>query len=118
MASPGRKAYLDFTPAFRNKISAAKLYEMVDNLLRTMLFPQYGASRKIDSCFCDLFHDLTSPDNYHCSVIELENSSDYLLFSRIEHLLEENDGRLSREDLSHALHYSGDYLNRIVHSMV
>ncbi len=39
----------------------------------------------------------------------------YPLFSRIEHLLEENSGRLSREELSHALHYSGDYLNRIVH---
>ncbi len=115
LASPGRKAYLDFTPAFRNKASAAKLHETVEILLHATLLPQFGASRKIDSCFCDLFCNLTSPDNYHCSVIELENSSDYLLFSRVEHLLEENNGRLSREDLSNVLHYSGDYLNRIVH---
>lgn len=51
---------------------------------------------------------------YHCRPIALDLDTDYLLFSRIENLLKECDGHIARRELADNLHYTGDYLNRIV----
>ncbi len=111
---PGRKAYLDFFPALQNKVATIRLHQNIEDLMHTLLFPTFGSSLKIDCLFCELIEFLVSTNNYHCSTVKLGNNSDYLLFLRIEHLLIENNGRVSRTELSNALCYSGDYLNRIV----
>ena len=47
--------------------------------------------------------------------MNLEQTADALVFARISHFIEEKYGRISRDELSGLLNYSGDYINRIVH---
>lgn len=112
--SPGRKAYLDFIPNYQNKRSLRTLHRLSEALIDTMMFPKFGSSHMTRGLLCYILQYLSSQEDYHCSLIELSSDRDYLLFARVEHLLEENDGRISREELSKLLNYSGDYLNRIV----
>lgn len=112
--SPGKKTYLDFIPTYQNQASDNTLHLYAEKLMQTMLFPEFGSSYQVKATICQLLKYLSSPGNYHCTLIELSKDSDFLLFSRISHLLEENDGRISRSDLEMSLNYSGNYLNRII----
>ena len=58
---------------------------------------------------------LDKKEDYHISCVQLNSSSDQLLFFRIGHLMEDTDGRMSRADLEKALCYSGNYINTVVH---
>lgn len=111
---PGEKAYLDFIPSCQNHRHAAKLHALAESMVHTLLYPDFGASYQIRGLLCAFLSYLSSPQNYHCTNVKLDTGSDFLIFSRIKHLLEESDGRMSRAELEQRLHYSGDYLNRLV----
>ncbi|MCM1088007.1 MAG: AraC family transcriptional regulator [Muribaculaceae bacterium] len=111
--SPGRKSYLDFIPAWQNQSNSSNLHRMTEELINTILFPGFGSSYQFKAIICHLLQYLSTPSNYHCTCVELNRDNDFLLFARITHLLEENDGRVSRTELERSLNYSGNYLNRI-----
>ncbi|MCM1037724.1 MAG: AraC family transcriptional regulator [Ruminococcus sp.] len=112
--SPGRKAYLDFIPTLHNAAPQNYLHKLTEDLITTILFPRFGSTYMLNGLLCSILQYITDPKSYHCTCAELSNNSDYLLFSRVEHLLDENDGRITRSELSQKLNYSGDYLNRII----
>lgn len=114
LKNPGQKAYLDFIPSFQNNVSCENLRQYTEKLLETMLFPKFGSTYMVNGFLSSVLQYISSPENYHCTCMELSNNSDYLLFARVEHLLEKNDGRITRAELSDKLNYSSDYLNRIV----
>ena len=87
-------------------------------MIQTLLYPDFGASYQIKGLLCAFLAYLSSPQYYHCTNIRLDTNSDFLLFSRITHLFEESNGRMSRAELERLLNYSGDYLNRIVNKYV
>lgn len=111
--SPGRKSYLDFIPAWQNQSNSTNLHNLTEELVNTILFPEFGSSYQLKGILCHLLQYLSLPSNYHCTCVELNRDNDFLLFARISHLLEENDGRISRAELERSLNYSGNYLNRI-----
>lgn len=113
--SKNEKNYLDFLPAFQNRKNLEKLWKLSDALIHSMMFPKFGSTYIIKGVICELFQYLDTKQFYHISTVRLHSSSDQLLFSRIGHLMEETDGRMSRSALEHTLHYSGNYLNAIVH---
>lgn len=108
------KNYLDFLPAFQNRKNIEKLQKLSDVLIHSMMFPKFGSTYIIKGVICELFQYLDTKQLYHISKVRLHSSSDLLLFSRIGHLLEETDGRMSRSALENALCYSGNYMNTIV----
>ena len=112
--NPGRSSYLDFLPAYSNAYHYARLSKMTEQLMTELLFPVFGSYYKVRGMLCDFLNYLADPENYHCTEVELGAGNDYLLFTRIGHLMEERDGRVSRTELEDLLNYSGDYLNRIV----
>lgn len=114
ISNPGRKAYLDFIPTLHNTRPQETLHQLTDSLISALMFPKFGSTYMVNGLLCTILQYICDPKNYHCTCTELDNSSDYLLFSRVEHLLEENDGRISRAELSRKLNYSSDYLNRIM----
>ncbi|MCM1181890.1 MAG: helix-turn-helix domain-containing protein [Roseburia sp.] len=114
LKEPGKRAYLDFIPAYRNRRPAAHLHAMAEAMIQTLLCPQFGAYYRICGLLCGFLGYLSSPRHYHCTNILLDTGSDFLLFSRITRLFEESDGRMTRTELEGLLNYSGDYLNRIV----
>ncbi len=111
---PGRKSYLDFIPAYQNPLNSNVLHTLAEELIQTLMFPCFGSSYQVKGLICRLLQYLSTPVNYHCTCVELSLDSDFLLFARISHLLEENDGRITRTELESSLNYSGNYLNRIV----
>lgn len=111
---PGRRAYLDFLPAYQNHRHAARLHALAEAMIQTLLYPRFGAYFRLCGLFSSFLADMCSPQSYHCTNIRLDTGSDFLLFSRITRLLEESDGRMTRAELEQFLNYSGDYLNRIV----
>jgi len=110
----GERAYLDFIPSYQNHLSAVHLHSIAEDMIQTLLYPTFGASYQICGLLCALLSYLSSPAQYHCTTIRLDTNSDFLLFSRITRLFEESDGRMTRTEMEQLLHYSGDYLNRIV----
>ncbi len=114
LQKPGRGAYLDFIPLFCNENGTQKLKELTEEVIKQFLFPSFGSSFLIKGLLCQILNYISSPSAYHCTVAEISKTNDYLIFERTRHLLEENDGRLSRQDISSKLNYSGDYINRIV----
>lgn len=111
---PGPKAYLDFLPAMGNHTCLRMLHSINSQIMEVMLHPGFGATHQIKGLFSALIHNLSSPAYYHCTEVLLEHNSDALIFARASHLIEERDGRISREELARQLNYSGDYVNRIV----
>lgn len=114
LKNPGEKAYLDFIPTYQNQQNTARLYSLAESMIYTLLFPEFGATYQIRGLLCAFMSYLSSPQHYHCSNIHLDTSSDFLIISRVTHLFEERDGRISRTEFEKLLNYSGDYLNRIV----
>lgn len=114
LKNPGKRAYLDFIPAYQNHQNAAQLHSMAEAMVQTLLHPRFGAYYQICGLLCSLLTCLSAPQFYHCTDMQLDTTSDFLLFSRITRLFEESDGRMTRTELEQFLHYSGDYLNRIV----
>ncbi len=112
--NPGSKAYLDFIPAMGNQTSVDMLHKVNSSLMEIMLHPTFGATFQIKGLFSSLIASLSNPEFFHCTEMLLEHNSDALIFARISHLIEERNGRISRDELACQLNYSGDYINRIV----
>lgn len=122
----GERAYLDFIPthhqcvayhrcgAYQNHQSATHLHSMTEAMLHTLLYPEFGASYQVCGLLCSFLSYVSSQTQYHCTTIRLDTNSDFLLFSRITRYFEESCGRMTRTEMGQLLHYSGDYLNRIV----
>lgn len=114
LKTPGKRAYLDFIPAYQNHQNFMHLHDIAESMIQTLLCPEFGASYQIRGLLCSFLSYLSLPNFYHCTSIRLDTNSDFLLFSRITRLFEESDGRMTRTELEQYLNYSGDYLNRIV----
>ncbi|MGN0377076.1 MAG: helix-turn-helix domain-containing protein, partial [Suilimivivens sp.] len=114
LKKPGQRAYLDFLPLYRNEDGPARLKELTEAVIHNLMFPVFGSSYAILGLLCEILCYISSPANYHCTLAEISQKNDYLIFERINHLLTENDGRLSRQEISKKINYSGDYINRIV----
>ena len=83
-------------------------------MINFCIYQKNFASINFKGLFSLLIANLSNESYYHCTEVLLENNSDALIFSRISHLIEERNGRISRDELARQLNYSGDYINRIV----
>lgn len=114
LEKPAQRAYLDFIPLYQNDNGPTKLKELTEKIIHNLMFPDFGSSYAILGLLCEILCYISSPLNYHCTLAEISRSNDYLIFERIHHLLMDNDGRLSRQEIAQKINYSGDYINRIV----
>lgn len=112
-ANNNQKEYMDFYPTYNNNTSYHKLYTLAENIISTILSPQIGSSFFINGYICQFLKTISDDTLYHLSNIQIAYGNDFFIFSQLTHLLENSNGRLSRSELSSALNYSGDYLNRI-----
>lgn len=112
-----KNSCLDFIPAqntLRDKNNRL-MHDLTETMFRSLLMPSFGATFRVKALLCDFLALLASPEAFSCTALALEDAgNDYLLFTRITHLMDEQDGRLTRGQLEKLLNYSGDYLNRIV----
>ena len=105
----GKKSYIDFIPtAESDEVSG-----MFDSIALALLDPGPGSVFLVKSLLCRLFSLLTRRDIFSTVPVELGTAAEGRTFSEITRLMEETKGRISRQELSDRLHYSGNYLNRI-----
>lgn len=107
------KEYLDFFPSYNNLSSFQTLYQLSEEIVKATLSPQIGTSYYISFLVCRILDFISDPEQFHLSKVRIDYGNDFLIFTKLTHLLEGSDGRLGRHELSDALSYSGDYLNRI-----
>jgi AraC-like DNA-binding protein len=88
-------------------------YQLAEQIITNTLSPQIGTSFMISALICRLLDLISTPMYYHLSQVDIDAGNDFIIFTKISHLLEDFNGRLSRAELANLLHYSGDYLNKI-----
>ena len=109
-----RKKYLAFFPTLQNEESVKKLNDMAEFLISTALASDFGSFYLICATICQLTQYITDPQGYHVAEMELDSRPDFLLFQRINHLLNDTHGRIARHELEEILNYSGTHINRVV----
>ena len=116
LLNPGHtwKNYIDFIPTNDADWTVQNVHSIFEQITRELLSPQFGSSAAITSLFFKLFHLLDQPKYYQTSPVKIGTDSENLLFQKITRLMEKSNGRMSRHELESSLHYSGDYLNKIV----
>lgn len=110
----GKKEYIDFFPVFQNSENEKILHTISDRLLSELMLPHFGSTYACMGLICSFIEHLSYKKNFHISHIELNSSPDYLLFSRINHMFEDTNGRISRNELAKIFNYSGNYINKVV----
>lgn len=108
-----KKEYLDFFPVFHNKDSFEAIYELEEKIAKILFSPVAGSSFFINGYIYQLFDYLSNKELYHTTTVDIDYNNDFLIFTKLTHLLEDSQRQLSRHELSRLLNYSGDYLNRI-----
>ena len=114
LKSPGKKEYLDFIPTMKNSSSKKDLHFWSEEIINAMMNPHFGSQDLVQGALCSILDYLSDASCYHCTKTSLAHNSDFLIFARAEHMIRGSHGRISRADLSAALSYSGDYINRII----
>ena len=109
-----KKSYIDFIPKGAPDPDTDPICQLFDQLAALMIAPYPGCSFLFFSLVCQIFLRLSKKEVYTTAPLELGSEAEGRVFSQIRTLLEECNGRISREELSRLLNYSGSYLNRIV----
>lgn len=107
------KEYLYFTPSITNKNWFYYLHEYTDKILHEILYPSLGSTFMINSLLLNIMNYLSDISVFHLSPISISSDPDFLLFSRITYIMEDTNGRITRNQLEKLLNYSGNYLNTI-----
>ena len=108
------KNYIDFIPTDISNAAFSKIHNIIDTMLKETLWPQKDSSFKIIHSFVSFLMVLESTDYYHTEDVRIGTPTEDLLMNQINALMQEHNGRISRNNLESTLHYSGDYLNKIV----
>lgn len=108
------KVYLNYRPA----ITGQRAFEKITPLFNTVLFEiidkKPGCSLYIQGAFLRFFQLLTSSGLYLEEKSLAKSESHDQVFAEIAQIMETQYGRCTREELSQKLHYTGEYINRIV----
>lgn len=112
--SYAEKDYVDFIPVSPLSPSRSPAYLLLEQITREALSPSPGSSYRIRHLFYLFFRQLDDSGIYHTTPVNIGTDAEYALFQEITELLRACNGRMSRSALEETLHYSGDYLNKIV----
>lgn len=108
------KVYLNYHPIVSGQAVLEKMTPLFNEILFEIMEKKIGCSLYIKGAFLRLFQFLTSPELYseEKSLAKAEHHEQ--VFAEIAHIMEECHGHCTRDELSQRLHYTGEYINRIV----
>ncbi len=108
------KNYIDFIPAHDDAWVTQNVHSIFEQITGELLSPQLGSSFFIKGQFLKLLHLLEQPAYYQTVPVKIGTDVENILFQKITGQFIETNGRTTRYDFEESLHYSGDYLNKIV----
>jgi AraC-like DNA-binding protein len=109
--------YLDFSATLgstNTREQSANAAKLLDTIADELLNQRPGYLLMLKVLLLRLFRCLEDKTQFRITHIRLDSSSEDFVFARVKNLLEEKHGRISRNEISKALNYNGNYLNQIV----
>ena len=113
-----KKYYWDFYPVIPAGLIVPQLEHLFAGMILENKEMSAGSYLAVQSMIARLFQTMLDPALYHNRKIALEGNKNEYLFSQIQMILEERNGRISREELASVLNYDAHYLNRIVNQSI
>lgn len=110
-----KKSFLNFTPTPTTLAENDDVHDIFDQLAQLLVSPSTGSSHIFRALITQLLTLLCDTTRYSTDLIHLGTETESRIFSRITELMEQTHGRITRQELTEQLNYSGTYLNRIVH---
>lgn len=111
-----RKEYLEFAP----KAGAREICDAVEELFTQILMETQhqhpGFLSMVSGHFTRLLGLLSDSRKYEMRRVDMKGTREDYLFNSVRRYLNANHGRVNYEELEKMMHYTGDYLNRIVKS--
>ena len=115
-AHANTKDFLDFIPLITEDEQKDMVHHIFEEMLKTMLSPYNGATYHLQDLFFQLIDILCNTRYYNVTHVTAQSSMESMLFSRINQVLKEHNGRISTSEIAELLNYDGSYLGRIVKS--
>lgn len=108
------KNYIDFIPVQDNPWIIRNVHNIFELITIEALSPSIGSSSVIMELFCKFFRFLNSEENYMTTPVQIGTDAENRIYDMITDVMQQTNGRISRQELAEQLHYSGVYLNNIV----
>ena len=108
------KNYIDFIPVKDNPWIIRNVHNIFERISIESLTPSLGSSSVIMELFCKFFRYLNSAENYTTTPVQIGTDAENKIYDLVTEAMTQANGRISRQELSSSLHYSGVYLNNIV----
>lgn len=112
--NPMEKNYLDLIPVRDNQWIIKNIHKLFNQITKETISPVFGSSFLIKGFIFKLIHLLSSTDNFETTPVQIGTELENQLYNQITQILETSHGHTTRSELAEQLHYTGDYLNRIV----
>ena len=109
-----RNDFLDFVPKVSIEVQKEQIHDIFERMIRVFLNPYYGATYRLQNLFFQLMNALCNPDYFESGHIDATERKDAQLFSRIDCILSQKNGRITNRELAEILNYNGSYLGRVI----
>ena len=107
--------YLFFSGALRKRSeNIAKVQVILDQIACELIRNETGYTFRVQALLLEFFEELQNVNHYHASKLKVDSTSEDFIMAKVMQYMKESRGRISRKELSRMLHYSGNYLNKIV----
>lgn len=111
-----QKEYIDFLPIVPPETLVSELEILLGQVITETRNRKPAYFMFIQGIIARIIGILIDPTRYMARIVNLENNKSEYIFSQIQRILETNNGRITRKELSSYLNYEEHYLNKIVHA--
>lgn len=108
------RRFIDLIPREESSAVHEKIAELFGNLWEEYLSPSAGSSLLTDALLTRLLGILFDDSKYMNKSVHFVTDREWELFQTITAYLQKNHGHISRSEMEDSLHYTGDYLYKIV----
>lgn len=108
------KLYLDCLPVIPPEQAVGRILPLFNELMTELIRKNPGFTCYMKGALVRMLQSLSDPALYSVDTVASKMERQDYLFTKITHIMEASHGRCTRQQLSEQLHYSGEYLNRVV----
>ncbi|MCB5873844.1 helix-turn-helix transcriptional regulator [Blautia producta] len=109
-----QKQYWNFSPTGDSTCAISEFERLFGMIIRETAGRRPGLLPLVSGLIARIFSILLDPEQYSLQKFTLPSDKEEYLFLRIQELLTQTNGCISRHELSVKLHYDPDYMNKIV----
>ena len=109
-----KKEYLDFVPVKDTAQICEKVEELFANILLETRNQKPGFLHIVSGYLARLFTLLSDTALYQMNCVDLKSSREDYIFNRVKLYLRKHHGRVDYDELENLMHYTRDYLNRVI----